>query len=143
MELKHFNDAWANQNDYETNDSQTMDFLTDLSFNFTSKKWENQIVKYDHKDLKFITTVVTAGIERHSDLECRDRNLNDIIGFRSFNNHENLMMIFLSSDENFACQDMSVSIHKPGAYVCAIKGYIKNQAYNTASQYISQKPQSY
>ena len=52
MELKHFNDAWANQNDNETNDGQMMNFLTDLSFNFTSKKWENQIVKYDHKDLK-------------------------------------------------------------------------------------------
>ena len=47
MELKHFNDAWANQNDNETNDGQMMNFLTDLSFNFTSKKWENQIVKYD------------------------------------------------------------------------------------------------
>ena len=82
MELKHFNDAWANRNDNETNDSQMMNFLTDLSFNFTSKKWENQFVKYDHKDLKFISSVVTAGIERHSDLECR-YNLNDIIGFRS------------------------------------------------------------
>lgn len=82
MELKHFNDAWANQNDNETNDSQMMNFLTDLSFNFTSKKWENQIVKYNHKDLKFISSVVTAGIERNSDLECR-YNLNDIIGFRN------------------------------------------------------------
>ena len=59
-----------------------MIFFTDFSFNFTSKKWENQIVKYNYKDLKFISSVVTAGIERHTDLECR-YNLNDIIGFRS------------------------------------------------------------
>ena len=48
------------------------------------------------------------------------------------------MMTFLSSDENFACQDMAVSIHKPGAYVCATKPY------NTvAYQGTGQKPQSY
>ena len=81
MELEHFNDAWANRNDSQTNDSRMMTFLTDLSFNFIPKKWENQIVKYDHKDLKFISSVVTAGIERYSDLECR-HTLNDIIGFR-------------------------------------------------------------
>ena len=36
-----------------------------------------------------------------------------------WNNNEKLVMSFLSSDENLECQDMAVSIHKPGAYACA------------------------
>ena len=38
-----------------------------------------------------------------------------------WDNNEKLVMTFLSSDENFECQDMAVSIHKPGAYACATK----------------------
>lgn len=78
-EFKHFNDAWTNKNDSKSDD-QVVRLLTDLSFNFTSRKWENGIQKYDHDDLKFISTIKTAGILRYSDLECR-HNLIDIIGF--------------------------------------------------------------
>ena len=80
MELKNFNDAWRNKNESKLNDGKVVRLLTDFSFNFTSKKWENGKTKYDHDEIKFISSVVTAGIDRHSDLECR-RNLNDIIGF--------------------------------------------------------------
>ena len=78
-QLKHFNDAWANKNKNKSDD-QVVRVLTDFSFNFTSKKWTNGKNKYDHDDLKFISSVITAGIEQHSDLECR-HNLIDIIGF--------------------------------------------------------------
>lgn len=78
-EFKYLNDAWTNKNDSKSDD-QVVRLLTDFSFNFTSRKWENGIQKYDHDDLKFISTIKTAGIERHSDLECH-HNLIDIIGF--------------------------------------------------------------
>ena len=76
-QLKHFNDAWANKNENKSDD-QMERVMTDFSFNFTSKKWANGKNKYDHDNLKFISSVTTAG--RHSDLECR-HNLIDIIGF--------------------------------------------------------------
>ena len=99
---------------------------TEFSFNFESKMWENGEKKYDHKDLQFVTSVLTTGIEPGSNQECR-QNLKDIIGFiRGWRNDEQLSMHFLSSDESDGCKNdsfVTASTLKPGAYACSSKDH--------------------
>ena len=86
---------------------------------------QNGEKKYDHKDLRFVSSVVTTGIEPGSNQECR-QNLKDIIGFiRGWKNEEHLVMHFLSSDESEGCKNDSftASTLKPGAYACTSKDH--------------------
>ena len=150
-QLSFFNDAWTQKKDsngsktntgreqidkdktmteekFENKNKINNDFVrislaTEFSFNFESKMWENGEKKYDNKDLQFVSSVVTTGIEPGSNQECR-QNLEDIIGFiRGWKNEERLLMLFLSSDESEGCKNDSftASTLKPGAYACSSK----------------------
>ena len=148
-ELIFFNDAWTKKKDsnkrkpyigrqlieknktmndekLENQNKLNKDFVrtslaTEFSFNFESKMWENGMKEYDHKDLQFVSSVITTGIEPGSNQECR-RNLKDIIGFiRGWENEEQLSMHFQSSDETNGCKLVTASIRKPGAYACSSK----------------------
>ena len=116
-------DKLENQNKIN-NDFVRLSLATEFSFNFESKMWENGGKKYDHKDLQFVSSVVTAGIEPGSNQECRE-NLEDIIGFiRGWKNEERPLMLFLSSDESEGCKnDVTASTLKPGAYACSSKDH--------------------
>ena len=152
--LTFFNDAWMQKTDSNGSKTNTgreqidknktmteeklenqktfnKDFVrislaTEFSFNFESKMWENGEKKYDHKDLQFVSSVLTTGIEPGSNQECR-QNLKDIIGFiRGWRNEEQLSMHFLSSDESDGCKNdsfVTASTLKPGAYACSSKDH--------------------
>ena len=153
-QLTFFNDAWMQKTDLNGSKTNTgreqidknttmteekmenqktfnKDFVrislaTEFSFNFESKMWENGEKKYDHKDLQFVSSVLTTGIEPGSNQECR-QNLKDIIGFiRGWKNEEQLSMNFLSSDESDGCKNdsfVTASTLKPGAYACSSKDH--------------------
>ena len=75
----------------------TTRIATDLTFNLTTWKWENDDKEYDHEDLKFITSKVPEGND------CQ-LNLDDIVVFmRDWLNKEKLSMELLSSDESLGC----------------------------------------
>ena len=75
----------------------TTRIATDLAFNFTTWKWENDDKEYDHEDLKFITSKVPEGND------CQ-LNMDDIVVFmRDWLNKEKLSMELLSSDESLGC----------------------------------------
>ena len=113
-------EKFENQNKFKKDFVQTL-LATEFSFNFESKMWENGEEKYNHKDLQFVSSVLTIGIEQGSNQECR-QNLKDIIGFiRVWKNEEQLSMHFLSSDETDGCKVITASTRKPGGYVCSSK----------------------
>ena len=115
-------EKFENQNKFKKDFVQTL-LATEFSFNFESKMWENGEKKYDNKDLQFVSSVVTTGIEPGSNQECR-QNLEDIIGFiRGWKNEERPLMLFLSSDESEGCKNDSftASTLKSGAYACSSK----------------------
>ena len=115
---------------------------TEFSFDFESKMWENGEKKYNHKDLQFVSSVVTIGIEPGSNQECR-QNLQDIIGFiRGWKNEEKLVMHLVSSDESDGCKSdgyVKTSTRKPGAYACSSKDHTSR----IDSQYIIKRGSEY
>ena len=44
---------------------------TGLFFNFTSRKWIDDFVPYNHSDMTFISTSYTPGVNRASDQQCK------------------------------------------------------------------------
>ena len=115
-------EKFENQNKFKKDFVQTL-LATEFSFNFESKTWENGEEKYNHKDLQFVSSVLTIGIEQGSNQECR-QNLKDIIGFiRVWKNEEQLSMHFLSSDETDGCKVITASTRKPGGYACSSKDH--------------------
>ena len=109
---------------------------TEYSFNFESQMWENGAEKYSHQDLQFVSSVQIIGIKQGSNQECR-QNLNDIIGFiRGWENEEQLLMHFLSSDETDGCKLITASTRKPGGYVCLSKDHrLSPQIIKEGSEY--------
>ena len=68
--------------------------MTDLAFDFSTRKWKNVNKEYAHEELKFISSVVPEGND------CQ-LNLDDVIVFlRDWLNKEKLSMQLLSSDES-------------------------------------------
>ena len=45
---------------------------TGLFFNFTSSKWIDDFVMYNHSDITFISTSFTPGVKRASDQQCKE-----------------------------------------------------------------------
>ena len=151
-QLTFFNDVWIQKKDsngsktntcrQQMDKNKTIQLATEFSFNFQSKRWENGKTNYDHKNLQFVSSVLTTGIEPGSNQECR-QNLEDIIGFiRGWKNEEQLAMRFLSSDESDGCKSdsfVTASTQKPGAYACSVK----DQTSRIDSRYIINEASDY